>query len=418
MKTTSNSIRCPRCGLEININTAIFEQLEAQLKEELATGLADEKRALAEKADSVAKAEKALADEKNAITAKIAQGVKAGLKTERRALEQKLKKELMDETERRQRAMQEELTQKSEQLKDYHYLKSEIERLKRANDEIESTLKAKLEARYTQTLQEEKARLKKAQEDQAGLRIAEKDQIITQLKHQLQLAQRKAEQGSGQLQGEVQELAIEQWLKQQFPLDTIEEIKKGARGADCLQTVNTRSQPNCGLIYYESKRTKHFQPTWIEKFKRDIREKGAHIGVLVTEAMPGNMERLGLKDGIWICSFEEFKGLCCVLRESVIQLHNAVASQDNKGDKMVMLYNYLTSNEFRLQIEAIVEGFVQMQQDLEAEKRALQSIWKKREKQIQKVLMNTNDMYSSVKGIAGAAIRPVKQLELPGNELE
>jgi hypothetical protein len=418
MKTNTSSIQCPRCGVAININAALFEQLEAQLKEEITAGLADEKKALAARADSITKAEKSIADEKSAIADKIAEGVHAGLKSERRELEQRLRKELMDETERQSRTMQEELNKKSEQLKDYHHLKSEIERLKRANDEIESTLEAKLEARYTQTLQEEKARMKKAQEERASLRIAEKDQVITQLKHQLQLAQRKAEQGSGQLQGEVQELAIEQWLKQQFPLDTIEEIKKGARGADCLQTVNTRSKPNCGLIYYESKRTKHFQPTWIEKFKSDIRDRGAHIGVLVTEVMPSDMERLGLKDGVWICSFEEFKGLCGVLRQSVIQLSNAIASQENKGDKMVMLYNYLTSNEFRLQIEAIVEGFIQMQQDLEAEKRALQSVWKKREKQIQKVLMNTNDMYSSIKGIAGAAIQPVKQLDLPENESE
>lgn len=376
------------------------------------------RRLIAAKADTIAKAEKAIADEKMTIAEKIAYGVKAGIKSERQMLEQKLKEELKDETARQNRAMQEELNQKSEQLKDYHHLKSEIERLKRVHDETESAIKAKLEARYSQMLQEEKARLGKVQEEQSNLRIAEKNHIITQLKNQLQLAQRKAEQGSGQLHGEVQELAIEQWLKQQFPLDTIEEVKKGARGADCLQTVNTRTLPNCGLIYYESKRTKHFQPTWIEKFKNDIRDKGAHIGVLVTEVMPSDMERLGLKEGIWICSFEEFKGLCCVLRESVIQLSNAVASQDNKGDKMIMLYNYLTSNEFRMQIEAIVEGFVQMQQDLETEKRALQSIWKKREKQIQKVLMNTNDMYSSVRGIAGAAIQPVKQLELSSNESE
>ena len=216
-----------------------------------------------------------------------------------------------------------------------------------------------------------------------------------------------------QLQGEVQELAVEEWLAATFPLDTIEEIKKGARGADCVQIVHTRNRQNCGTIYYESKRTKGFQPSWIEKFKHDIRERGADIGVLVTESMPADMERLGLRDGVWICTFDEFKSLCHVLRESVIRLSEALTAQDNKGDKMGMLYDFLTGNEFRLQVEAIVEGFTQMQTDLESEKRSMAGIWKKREKQIQKVLLNTTNMYGSVKGIAGNAIQSVSLLEPP-----
>ncbi|MDH3527200.1 MAG: DUF2130 domain-containing protein, partial [Gammaproteobacteria bacterium] len=247
---------------------------------------------------------------------------------------------------------------------------------------------------------------------------SEREKIIETLKSQLQEAQRKAEQGSMQLQGEVQELAIEDWLRDNFPLDTIDEIKKGARGADCLQIINTRTRQNCGSVYYESKRTKAFQVTWIEKFKSDIRDKGANIGVLVTEVMPADMNRMGFRDGIWICSFDEFKGLCRVLRESVIQLSSAIATQENKGDKMGMLYDFLTSNEFRHQIEAIVEGFTQMQADLDSEKRSLQGIWKKREKQIEKVLLNTNFMYSSIKGIAGNAIQSVPLLELPPGDDE
>lgn len=217
-----------------------------------------------------------------------------------------------------------------------------------------------------------------------------------------------------QLQGEVQELAIEEWLASHFPLDTIEEIRKGVRGGDCIQTVHTRNQQNCGTIYYESKRTKDFQPSWIEKFKADIRDKGANVGVLVTEVMPSDMERMGLKDGIWICTFDEFKGLCTVLRESIIQLSTALVSQENRGDKMHLLYDFLTSNTFRMQVEAIVEGFSQMKADLESEKRSMQRIWKQREKQIEKVITNTIDMYGSIKGIAGNAVQDVKALELPG----
>jgi len=321
-----------------------------------------------------------------------------------------------EEQSERIRSLQEELDQKSGQLKDFNKAKSEIERLKREKDELKGSIEAESEKKLSEMIGVEKERIRKNEEQKSQLRLSEKEKIIEQLSERLKEAQRKAEQGSSQLQGEVQELAIEEWLSVNFPLDTIEEIKKGARGADCLQIVNTRTRQNCGTIYYESKRTKGFQPGWIEKFKNDIREKGADIGVLVTESMPGDMERMGLKDGIWVCTFEEFRSLCVVLRDSVIKLSNVVVTQENKGDKMGMIYDYLTGNEFRLQVEAIVEGFTQMQTDLESEKRAINSIWKKREKQIEKVLLNTNYMYSSVKGIAGSAIQSVPLLEFPAGD--
>jgi hypothetical protein len=227
---------------------------------------------------------------------------------------------------------------------------------------------------------------------------------------------RKQEQGSLHMQGEVQELSIEEWLKSIFPLDVIDEIKKGARGGDCIQIVNTRTRQNCGTIYYESKRTKDFQHSWIEKFKADMRDKGADVGVLVTETMPSDMDRMGLRDGVWVCTYEEFKGSSTALRESVIKLSLTISSQENKGDKMNMLYDFLTGNTFRMQIDAIVEGFTQMKNDLESEKRSMQRIWKQREKQIEKVVTNTIDMYGSIKGIAGNAIQRVQVSQLLGWE--
>jgi hypothetical protein len=224
---------------------------------------------------------------------------------------------------------------------------------------------------------------------------------------------RKGAQVSMQLQGEVQEVAIEEYLLGTFLMDEIEEIKKGARGADCLQIVNTRAQKRCGTIYYESKRTKDFKKEWIEKFKVDMRLKGATFGVLVTEVMPKNMLRFGLMEGIWICTFEDFKGLSLVLRETVIKLSEVQLAQENKGEKVTILYDYLAGNEFRSHVEAIVESFVQMQTDLDAEKRALNGIWNKRQKQIEKVSMNTINMHSSIKGIVGNSILSIKALELP-----
>jgi hypothetical protein len=145
-----------------------------------------------------------------------------------------------------------------------------------------------------------------------------------------------------------------------------------------------------------------------------MREKGADVGVLVTEAMPSDLDRMGLKDGVYVCTYEEFKGLSGVLRETVIQVHAAQGSQVNRGDKMHMLYDFLTSASFRMQVEAIVEGFTSMKDGLESEKRSMQRIWKEREKQIEKVIINTIDMHASIRGIAGNAIQSVKALELPG----
>ena len=168
-----------------------------------------------------------------------------------------------------------------------------------------------------------------------------------------------------------------------------------------------------GKIIFESKRTKEFANDWIDKLKADMRNTGAMIAVIVTQTMPKDMDRFGMKDGVWICSFQEVKSLVYVLRDGLIKVQHAHHTQENKGEKMQMLYTYLTGTEFRQQIEAIVEGFTSMQDSLTREKRAMASIWKEREKQIDKVIQNTIGMYGSVKGIAGNAVGNIQSLELP-----
>jgi len=392
------------------------EQKLNEIKNQLKNQLIEEKIKYEKQSSDLNKAREQLEKEKQNIETQIQEGIHKTLKLEKQKLEKELKTKFQEEGSEQVKALEDELKEKSSKLKEFNKAKAEITRLRREKDEIKEAVEAEAEIKLNDMIKAEKERIKKSEEERMQLKVSEKEHVIEQLKNQLKDAQRKAEQGSMQVQGEVQELAIEEWLASNFPLDSIEEIKKGARGGDCLQIVNTRSRQNCGAVYYESKRTKEFQPAWIEKFKNDIRDKGANIGVLVTEAMPKNMDRMGLKEGIWICTFDEFKGLCFVLRESLIQISHAVASQENKGDKMNMLYDYLTSNEFHLQIEAIVEGFSQMHEDLQKEKRSMQGIWKKREKQIEKVILNTTHMYSSIKGIAGSAVQTVKSLELPDAE--
>lgn len=411
--STDQKIKCPNCQTIIDVEDVLSHQLEESLKKKFTAELTQEKNKYNKELEALNKDKEDFEKKKQKENELFQQRLDAKVKDEKKNIEEKLKIQLKEEQTEQFAVLQKELNEKSEQLREFNRAKAEIEKLKREKDEIKEATEADAQKKLNQLIGEEKEKIKKAEEDKNELKFKE---LLKQLDDQKKLTEemkRKQDQGSMQMQGEVMELAIEEWLASQFPLDTIEEIKKGARGGDCIQIVNTRTLQNCGAIYYESKRSKDFQPSWIEKFKADIRVKGANIGVLVTEVMPSDMDRMGLKDGIWICSFDEFKGLCHVLRESIIQISNAVTSQENRGDKMQMLYDYLTSNTFRLQVEAIVEGFSQMKVDLEGEKRAMQRIWKQREKQIEKVTLNTIDMHASIKGIAGNAIQSVKALELP-----
>lgn len=412
MAGSDNQIECPNCGQQINVADMLHQQIESQLKKQFGEERQKEKQQYADQLQQIENQRRELEQARQQQQAATDHAIEQGLKQRQAELEQQLKKTLRAEQEETLEGLNKELEEKTEQVRELHRTRAEMEKLKRDQVQMKEAIEAESEQRLNKLIEKEKERLNKTMEDRNRLDLAERDKVISDLNQQLKDAQRRAEQGSMQLQGEVQELAIEDWLRDQFPLDTIEEIKKGARGADCLQTVHTRNRQYCGKIYYESKRAKSFQPAWIEKFRQDIRDKGADIGVLVTESMPADMPRMGLRDGVWVCSFDEFRGLSLVLRESAIRMSNAVVAQENRGDKMGMLYDFLTGSEFQQQVEAIVEGFTTMKSDLESEKRSMQMIWKKREKQIDKVLLNTTHMYGSIKGIAGNAVQNIAMLDL------
>jgi hypothetical protein len=416
--SNENHIKCPNCGTQIDVNDLLSHQLEEEIRQKYQAQLSEEKQKFQTQMDALNVAKEEFEKRKQKENELFQERLDKQLKEERIAIENKLKTKLSEEQADQFKLLQEELNQKSEQVKELNRTKAEIERLKREKEEAKELAEAEAQKKLNEQLSTEKEKIRKSEEEKNELKMRDLQKQLDDQKRLTEEMKRKQEQGSMQLQGEVQELAIEEWLQTQFPLDSIEEIKKGARGGDCIQTVNTFAQQNCGKIYYESKRTKDFQGSWIEKFKADMREKAADIGVLVTEAMPSDMERMGLRDGIWVCTYEEFKGLSGVLRESIIQISTALGSQVNKGDKMQLLYDYLTSNSFRMQVEAIVEGFSSMKTALESEKRAMQRIWKEREKQIDKVINNTIDMHASIRGIAGNAIQAVKALELPGEDLD
>lgn len=410
---TTEQITCPQCGTLIVINELLSHQLEEQIRQEYVEKMAASKREMDKKQEVLNQQKIAFEEEQRQQHERFQEQLNQRLKTERITLEEKLKASLKAEQAEQLQFLQAELNEKSEQVKELNVSKAMIERLKREKDEAKALAEMEAQKTFNEMLITEREKMKVLEAEKSEMLVLELKKQLEDQKRLTEEMKRKQEQGSMQLQGEVQELAIEEWLSANFPLDTIEEIKKGVRGGDCIQTVHTRSQQHCGTIYYESKRAKEFQQGWIEKFKADIRTKGSTIGVLVTEVMPSDLPRMGMKDGIWICTFGEFKSLSNVLRESIIQLNNAVVTQENKGDKMHLLYDFLTSNVFRMQVEAIVEGFSQMKSDLESEKRAMMRIWKQREKQLDKVITNTVDMYGSIRGIAGNAVQAVAALELP-----
>jgi hypothetical protein len=419
--STPKTIQCPNCGTQIDIDAIFYQQIEAQFRQEqiaerkkLQAEVDDARKKYKEHLDALKAQEQALSDAKEKFDEQVRQATREALRKEREALTQNLRKEILDEQSEAMARLQRELEAKSKQIAELNAAKIEIEQLKREKEELALKVKMEAERELTSRLAEEKRKIQKALDEEIALKLRAKDEQIEQMRRDIEAAKRKAEQGSMQVQGEALELAIEEWLASQFPFDTIEEVKKGAFGADCIQTVHTRELPNCGKIVYESKNTKAWSDGWIAKLKQDMLKAQADIGVLVTSVYPPDQDRMGFVDGIWVCSLEEFKGSVSLLREGLIRVHKSVQREENRGDKMVLLYNYLTGNEFQMQLKAIVDGFKQMQTELDKERRSLMAAWKRRQKLIDGVLQNTTEMYGALQGIAGAgAIGHIEALELP-----
>jgi len=282
-----------------------------------------------------------------------------------------------------------------------------MQELKNKEEELELNIKRRLSEEREKLSVEirdlEKQKLEQV-ESEHKLREAE---LRKQLEDQKKLAEemrRKAEQGSMQLQGEVQELMLEEILRQTFPYDKVTPVGKGVRGADCIHSICNPFGQECGKIIYESKRTKDFSAEWIDKLKADMRSLGADIAVIVTQALPKDMERFGEKDGVYVCTFAEVRSLSAVLRTSVIKVFGITQSQKGRGDKMSLLYDYLTGNEFSEQWQAIREGFMGMKISIQKERDAMEKLWKAREKQLEKVLLNAAHIRGSIEGIAGTDV--------------
>ncbi|RZK58662.1 MAG: DUF2130 domain-containing protein [Pedobacter sp.] len=337
--------------------------------------------------------EQKLAQEKAALQASMAENLRKTISAD---FENKLK---MSEDANKEN--EEKL--KLARAKEIEFLKAAQE-LKTREEELELSIQRKLqEQREELVAQVRKQELEKnnLKETEHQLRVKELEKQLDDQKKLAEEMKRKAEQGSMQLQGEVQELILEELLRNTFPFDLIEEVGKGVRGADCVHNVRNQFGQECGRIIYESKRTKDFSMEWIEKLKKDMRSMGVDVAVIVTQCYPKGMDCFGEKDGVWICSFDEVKAVSYILRDGIVKLFGATKSQENKGDKMHMLYDYLNGNEFSEQWKAIREGFMSMKLSIQRERDAMERLWKSREKQLEKVLLNAAHIRGSIEGISG-----------------
>ncbi len=403
------NIKCPNCGHEFPLEEALNDELKEAIekeKQELREKMLEYRR---QKEEELKKKDEAFELFKRQQEAGFRQQLDVELKKQNEQLEASIRQSLQTDFENRltllqdnNRAIEEKL--KAARLKELDFLRKEQE-LKTKEEELELSLQRKLQeerSRLSDELRKMEEQKTAARESEFQLRLKELEKQLEDQKKLAEEMKRKAEQGSMQLQGEVQELALEELLKSSFPFDLISEVGKGVRGADTIQTVRNQFGQECGKIIYESKRTKGFTRDWIEKLKADMRSQGADIAILVTQTMPDEMDQFGEKNGIWICTFSEVRPLAQVLRESLIRIYNAIRNQENKGDKMHMLYDYLTSNEFSEQWKAIREGFMSMKLSIQKERDAMERLWKAREKQLEKVLLNAAHIRGSIEGIAGS----------------
>jgi hypothetical protein len=408
----STEIKCPNCNHTFPIEEVMAEEYKQDLREKMVSFTKQKEEEFLRKAEAFEqqrKQQEELYDKQKkqqelAFQQKLEQE-KAVLQT---TMAENLRKTISADFENQLRMSKEANLENEEKLKlarakEIDFLKKEQE-IKTREAELELSIQRKLqEQREELVAQVRKQELEKnnLKDTEHQLRVKELEKQLDDQKKLAEEMKRKAEQGSMQLQGEVQELILEELLRNTFPFDLIEEVGKGVRGADCVHNVRNQFGQECGRIIYESKRTKDFSMEWIEKLKKDMRSMGVDVAVIVTQAYPKGMDCFGEKDGVWICSFDEVKAVSYILRDGIVKLFGATKSQENKGDKMHMLYDYLNGNEFSEQWKAIREGFMSMKLSIQRERDAMERLWKSREKQLEKVLLNAAHIRGSIEGISG-----------------
>lgn len=412
---TDPTITCPNCKTEIKLTESLAAPLLETTKRQFEQQIAD-------KDAEVAKREAAL----NAQKAELAKAqetqdeqIAAKLKTERAAIaleEQKKARTLLAgdlETKAKELAeLNEVLKQRDEKLAVAQQAQAEFMLKQRELDDAKRELHLTIEKRVQESLTVVRDKAKLEAEEGLKFKVMEKEQVISSMQRQIEELKRKAEQGSQQLQGEVQELELETLLRVKFPKDTVEPVPKGEFGGDVLHRVFGALPHCCGTILWESKRTKNWSDGWLVKLREDQRAAKAELAIIVSQVLPKDVETFDLIDGVWVTSPRAMLPVAMALRHSIIELAAARQAGEGQQSKMELVYKYLTGSTFRHRIQAIVEKFTEMQEDLEKERKMMQKQWNKREMQIRCVVDSTAGMYGDLQGIAGKSLQEIEGLEV------
>lgn len=447
-------IHCPQCKYPIPLSEALSTQLRDQLeaklradydarlehaladvrhhtRQELGLELDDLKNRLAEeysKAKEAGQRELNLRAEKRQLeelTRTQAERIRRELETEWRAREQQRVELAIAETERRikQQGADElerlkgELTEQRAKVESAQHTELELRRRASELEQRQREMDLEILRRVDAEKQALESAIRKSVGEEQGLKLREKEKQIEDLRKALEHAKRKSEQGSQEMQGEVLELDIQEALAQQFPLDRIEAVPRGVTGADLIQTVQNSLGQSCGRIIWETKNTRNWSPSWIGKLKDDQRATGCNLAILVSAALPEAIRECDFMDGVWIASLRVWPALAIALREQLLQVAFAHAASQGKNEKMEQMYRYLAGDQFRHKVQGIVEGFTGLQGQLARERRAMEKLWKEREKQIERVISSTVGMYGEMSGILGASMPELPALSLDADLL-
>lgn len=414
MKTKmKKQLNCPNCDSLLDVDQLLVTQFEDSIRKDLQSELDKRERDLKLKKEEFQKMSEALQQEREDISDLVSERVKSQLETREKVIKEAIRKEVNDEKVKQLEDLESELSRKSAQLVELNQTKAKMQRLSREYEEREAKIHLEKEKELTERLEKAKTTMQEQIQMESFLKIKEKENIIESLKQKLDDARQRATQGSMQSQGEAQELVIEEILRELHPHDSIEEVKKGVNGADCIQIVRTQSGIEAGRILYESKNTKNWSDSFVTKLKQDNLQAKADIMVIITKTLPKDMKgKYGLIDNVWITTLENLKDLSLLLRYGLLKTHAVLITQSNKKDKMSLLYDYLTSEEFRATFENILDGFKNLQDSHLDEQRKMQLLWKRRAKHLEQVLNSTIEFYGSIKSISENAIPTIQMLEI------
>jgi hypothetical protein len=417
------TIICPNCKTEIKLTETLAAPLIESIRKQFEQQLAQKDSDIAKREQAMREKEKQLADAQNKLDEQVAGQVEEQLKKDRAriAAEETKKAKQAAATDLEQKArevadLQEVLKQRNEKLAEAQNAQAELIKKKRELDDAKRELELTVQKRIQEGLAATRQEAKKEAEDELNLKVKEKEQTIAAMQKQIEELKRKSEQGSQQLQGEVQELELENLLRTKFPFDTIEPVPKGEYGGDVLQrVVGATGQPS-GTILWESKRTKNWSDTWLAKLREDQRAAKAEIAVIVSQSLPKGVETFEMVDGIWVTNPRAALPVAAILRQLLLEIAMARHASEGQQTKTEMIYQYLTGPRFRQRVEAIVEAFSTMREDLDKERKAIMKQWAKREEQIERVMGATVGMYGDLQGIAGKTLQEIEGLSLAALE--